>query len=159
MRYRCCFKTRQPGLLFSALPRRSARRRSRPAQRCVQTKMQVRKPDDKIPNPVGTGAVQTNGDTVISYLNEICKDAHPTVVFRRISVDNYFCNGTATGADGKPISKIQQSKTPAGCSCICEMAASPNTFKIAIDDAADPDTSADDLNMAGLLPAPAPPSR
>lgn len=119
-----------------------------PGTTMVQTKMQVLKPDDKIPNPTGAGAVQTNGETVISYLNEICKDANPTLSSGDISIDTSFCTGTATGADGKPVSKIQQSKTPAGCSCICEMAASPNAFKIVIDDTADPNTHADDLKLA-----------
>jgi len=114
----------------------------------IQRKMQVAKPDDKIPNPSGKGVVQTNGDTVISYLNEICKDAHPSIASGIISVDNSFCSGTATGADGKPQSKIQQSKTPAGCSCICDMVNSPHTFKIVIDDTVAPNTSADDRTLA-----------
>ena len=114
----------------------------------IQRSMQVNKPDDKIPNPTGTGLVQTNGETVISYMKEICKDANPTISSGIVTIDPDFCTGTVKDASGNTVSKIQQSKTPAGCSCACEMIQSTNAFKVVISDTAAASTSADDRLLA-----------
>jgi hypothetical protein len=120
----------------------------RDGMKMIQRSMQVIKPDDKIPNPTGTGLVQTNGETVISYLNEICKDASPSISSGIVSIDPTFCTGTVKDASGNAVSKIQQSKTPAGCACACEMIQSPNAFKIVISDTATAGTRSDSLLLA-----------
>ena len=120
----------------------------RDGMKMIQRSMQVIKPDDKIPNPTGTGLVQTNGETVVSYMNEICKDASPTISSGVITIDPSFCNGTVKDASGNPVSKIQQSKTPAGCACACEMIQSSNAFKVVISDTATAGTRSDSLLLA-----------
>jgi len=114
----------------------------------IQRSIQVIKPDDNIPNPGGAGVVQTNGETVLSYMKEICKDSNPAISSGTISTDPDFCTGTVKDVNGKSVSKISQSKTPAGCACACEMIQSPNAFKVQISDTAAAGTAADNLTLA-----------
>jgi len=114
----------------------------------IQRKLEVLRPDDNIPNPSGKGIVQTNGQAVLDYFKEICGDANASITGGAVTIDQTLCSGSGKDKDGKPVSNIQLSKTPAGCGCICEMANSPNSFKIQIDDSRDPATSSDDLKKA-----------
>ncbi|MBL0741122.1 eCIS core domain-containing protein [Chryseolinea lacunae] len=114
----------------------------------VQRKIEVIKPDDKIPNPKGTGLDQTNGQTVVSYMKEICADASPSINKGNIELDQTFCTGTTKDAKANTVSKISKSKTPDGCACACDMVNSANTFKITISDTVDPFTAEDNRKLA-----------
>lgn len=114
----------------------------------IQRSIEVLKPNDKIPNPGGTGIDQTNGGAVVSYMNEICKDAGAGISSGIITIDPGFCNGTVKDDTGKTVSKVQQSKTPAGCGCACEMIQSPNKFKVVVSDSAPAGSAADSLLLA-----------
>ena len=113
--------------------------------RSIQRSLEVNKPADKIPNPApATGLVQTNGETVISYLQSICSESKPSLSGGKIILDPDFCTGSSKDGKGNTVTNINKSKTPSGCSCLCEMSSSVNPFKIEINDSINPATRADD---------------
>lgn len=114
----------------------------------LQRRMTVDDPRNNIPNPGGSGLVQTNAATVEGYLTTLCSsgsvsaDAGTGVV----SIDRAFCTQPtmAPGEYGPPApSGAQSSRQPAGCGCICDMVYSGHHWTIEVDDANWPHTTYD----------------
>ncbi len=119
----------------------------------MQRKLMVSKPADMIDTPGGKGAVQTNAATIDSYLKTLCPSGTPSVdpATGEAKIDPSFCAVPALppGMAGPPgPSGAQQSKTSTGCGCICDLAGSPNLWKITVDDKSWPHTDFDDRDKA-----------
>jgi hypothetical protein len=114
----------------------------------VQRKIKVDKPADNIPNPTGKGAVQTNAATVQNYLTTLCAAGSVTVDAKTgdVGMDTNFCTRPWwQGWWPWPLTKspAETSKTPTGCTCLCDVANSEYEWEIRVDDTiASPKTTA-----------------
>lgn len=129
--------------------------RSGPA---VQRKVKVDKPNDKIPRPGGKGLDQTNAATVSNYLATLCSGGSAAVNGKTgdATINKAFCTPKSllpppfttevAGAPGRDIALAPAyfSKQPTGCSCLCDLVASPHLWTIKVDDSSWPHTTADD---------------
>jgi hypothetical protein len=109
----------------------------------------VQNPGTNIPNPTGSGAVQTNAATVQSYLSTLCPAGGVSVNTGTgaVTLSAGFC-GTSlpAGFVGPPSpSPANTSTTPVGCGCLCDMTASAHAWTIVVDDADWPHTSFADI--------------
>src|SRR5688572_16546466 len=117
----------------------------------IQRKLSVEDPGKNIPNPGGKGLVDTNGHVAETYLQEICK-AGGVTVNKSGDVDmstKGFCTDISffNPWTGTPItipSAAKTSSTAVGCTCLCDIINSSNTWKIKIDDGSWPHTDFDD---------------
>lgn len=112
----------------------------------IRRKLQVSDAGTNIPNPKGTGLVQTNAQTAQSYLQTLCA-AGSMAVDGTSGVVSFgtadFCP-TPYPADfvGPPAPALSDlSSTPTGCNCLCTMINSATTYTIVIDDNSWPHTS------------------
>jgi len=127
----------------------------------VQRTLTVQNPANNIPNPTGTGVVQSNATTIQNYLQTICNAGNVTVNPGSgvVSIGtNAFCTRRNRTFLGIPIpftetTDAAQSATPAGCTCVCDMIASTHAWNIVVDDGAWPHTDFDDRDAAnGITP-------
>lgn len=95
--------------------------------RLIMRKLAVEQPADKIKNPDGKGLVQTNAATIENYLKMLCSSGGVKVDggTGEVTIDNAFCSDP---------SKVEDSGTPSGCKCICDLANSANGWKFEVDD-------------------------
>lgn len=102
----------------------------------ISRKVSVENPTTNIPNPSGTGLVQTNEVTVLDYLFQLCPDTDIMVSSGIVNLlDNGFCLSTVKQKDGSFKSPAAVSKHPVSCECICEMITDPlQNIVIRIDD-------------------------
>jgi|GEM_PF-4239177 len=115
----------------------------------MQRMVKVDKPVDKIPKPGGKGLDQTNATTVQSYLTTLCSGGSVVVgsTSGNISVDKTFCTEPPlpSGFVGPPTpAPASLSKEATGCSCLCDMTTSKNSWTIKVDDTKWPQTNFDD---------------
>jgi hypothetical protein len=135
----------------------------------LQRKLKVDKPTDKIDNPGGTGLVQTNAAAINSYLTTLCADGAPSVdaTTGEVKIASSFCTGAPLppGVAGPPSPSAATSSTATGCTCICDLVASSNMWRIQVDDKRWPHTDFDDDAKAlgtgaggsgGVVTAPSP---
>jgi hypothetical protein len=138
-------------------------------QRLLHRRVTVRNPGANIPNPGGTGVVQTNAATIQAYLQQLCAAGAVTVnaASGAVALSAGFCAAPTNppGFVGPPApSGAQASSTPVGCGCLCDMIASGHTWTITVDDAQWPHTSFDDhakaaqpgVGTGGDVTAPSP---
>ena len=126
----------------------------------IRRTLSVKDPKANIINPGGTGLVQDNATTIENYLKAICKDGSVTVDRGSGTVDTgkEFCTKKNKRFIGIPVpftetTDAEQSSTPTGCTCICDMVASPHAWTIVVDDGAWPHTNFDDDDAAnGVKP-------
>jgi hypothetical protein len=120
----------------------------------VQRTLRVADPGTNIPNPGGTGLVQTNAATVEGYLATLCPAGGVTVDKGSGEValaTKDFCTKPTVPwwkiwASSK--SMAQASATPVGCGCVCDLVASSHPWKISVNDADWPHTDFDDDDAA-----------
>jgi hypothetical protein len=111
----------------------------------VARTVRVANPGGNIPNPGGTGVVQSNAATVKDYLTQLCPTGGVSVNngTGAVALSGGYCSAPALapGTMGPPLpSPAQSSATPAGCDCLCDMIGSANSWAIEVDDAAWPHT-------------------
>jgi hypothetical protein len=120
----------------------------------LQRKVIVDKPTADIPNPTGKGVKQTNAVTVQNYLGELCSGETPNVdgASGEVSMSGAFCfvPGMQIGHEVLPTgpAPATESKTPTGCTCLCDLVHSKNVWTIKVDDVSRPHTSFDDPKAA-----------
>lgn len=117
----------------------------------LRRKVVVDKPKDPIPRPGGKGVVQTNAQTIKDYLATLCGAGAPTVDSGTGAVDigSSFCTRPQATVWGLNMpwttaSPAEQSKTPAGCGCICDLVKTAHLWTIRVDDSSWPHTVFDD---------------
>lgn len=111
----------------------------------VQRTVKVEDPAKVIPNPGGKGVKQTNAATVQGYLGKLCKDGSPTVDAKTgtVGVAKDFCTPQTVNVPfigPLTTSPAQVASTATGCTCLCDMVASKNAWRIVVDDANWPHT-------------------
>lgn len=131
---------------------------ARPVERAqrwpvLQRSLRVRNPGANIPNPGGTGVVQTNAATIQAYLQQLCASGSVTVDggTGAVALASGFCamQPLPAGFVGPPSpSPAQTSATPVGCGCLCDMIASGHIWTIVVDDIDWPHTAFDDHRAA-----------
>jgi hypothetical protein len=125
--------------------------------RGIDRKVNVKDPKTNIPNPGGKGVVQTNGATIEGYLTDLCGDGRPAVdtATGAVTIAGSFCSTAPLPPDfvGPPAPSAATSSTKAGCTCLCDMIASPHTWTIVVDDGSWPHTDFDDHDAANGVKA------
>ncbi|MDJ0836711.1 MAG: DUF4157 domain-containing protein [Acidobacteriota bacterium] len=119
----------------------------------IQRKVTVVDPKKKIKKPGGKGLDQTNGKTVLDYLTKLCGEGKVKVTGAgQVTVDKKFCSPTFAPFPFGPGIMLPPpavfSKTPTGCTCLCDMAASKHSWRIKVDDVSWPHTDFDDDDKA-----------
>ena len=138
----------------------------------LRRKIMVDKSKDAIPRPGGKGIVKTNAQTIADYLTTLCGAGAPTVDSGTgaVGIGSSFCTRPqatlwGVGMPWTTASPAEQSKTPAGCGCICDLVNSAHVWTIRVDDASWPHTVFDDDDAAngkkpggtgGMVFAPSP---
>ena len=136
----------------------------------IQRTVTVEDASKDIPNPGGKGVKQTNAETIENYLSTLCASGGAAVDGKsgKVSIPSSFCTVPALpkGALGPlPPTKAESSATATGCTCICDLVASKNPWKIRVNDADWPHTLPDDNDKAigkkpggssGYVTAPSP---
>lgn len=117
----------------------------------LRRKIVVDKPKDAIPRPGGKGVVQSNAQTIKDYFATLCSAGAPTVNggTGEVGIGSSFCTRPQAtlwgiGLPWTAASPAQQSTTPAGCGCICDLVASSHLWTIRVDDGSWPHTVFDD---------------
>jgi hypothetical protein len=149
-------------------PPRSTDRRSVGVRR-LQRRVSVTNPGTNIPNPGGTGVVQTNAATIQTYLQQLCAGGAVTVDASSgaVAMSGGFCTAPTYPAGfvgPHAAAPAQTSSTPVGCGCLCDMIASGHAWTITVDDAGWPQTVFDDhakaaqpgIGSGGDVTAPSP---
>ena len=143
---------------------------ARPAHELRRT-LKVNNAADSIPNPTGAGLVQTNAKTVETYFGTLCASGNIIVDPKTGAVDmatKDFCTRPKATILGFEMpwttdSLAEQSGTPTGCGCVCDLVNSANSWRIEVDDANWPHTEFDDPDAAkkpggtgGVVTTPSP---
>ncbi len=117
----------------------------------LRRKVVVDKPKNPIPRPGGKGVVQTNAQTIKDYFATLCSAGAPTVNSGtgEVGIGSSFCTRPQATLWGfkmpwSAASPAEQSKTPAGCGCICDLVNSAHLWTIRVDDGSWPHTVFDD---------------
>ena len=124
----------------------------------VSRKISVENPGTNIPNPGGGGKVQTNLDTILDYVSQLCPDtAFMTSAGDIILVDSMFCFPGVQQKDGTFKSPSALSKHSVSCECLCEMIMNPlENIIVRIDDSANGNAFTDSTPTGALIRVPSP---
>jgi len=99
--------------------------------RFLQRKLLVNSPAEPIPNPTGDGVVQTNADSVLQFIQQLCAEGSTTV--KDGEVKNSYCDSYLAW----PYLSLE---TPTSCRCVCELIDSKHVWEIKVDDRQGPET-------------------
>jgi hypothetical protein len=124
----------------------------------ISRKVAVENPDNDIPNPSGTGLVQTNVETVLDYMSQLCPDTGMAANAGSIDlVDTGFCFPSVKQKDGSFKSPAELSAHPVSCECICEMVMDPlQDIVIRIDDSGKGNASTNSTASGATISVPSP---
>lgn len=126
----------------------------------LQRKIKVNDPKAMIPTPKGVGLKQTNAKTVQNYLTTLCAAGSVSVDIGKgdVNIGSSFCTRPTAKIFGIEMpwttaSPAEQSKTPTGCGCICDLVSSAHLWTIKVDDSSWPHTLFDDHDAANGITA------
>jgi hypothetical protein len=124
----------------------------------ISRKVAVENPDNDIPNPSGTGLVQTNVETVLDYMSQLCPDTGMVANAGSIElVDTGFCFPSVKQKDGNFKSPAELSAHPVSCECICEMVMDPlQNIVIRIDDSDNGNANTNSTSGGATISVPSP---
>lgn len=124
----------------------------------ISRKVSVENPDNNIPNPGGTGLVQTNVVTVLDYMSKLCPDTGMVANGGAIDlVDTGFCIPSVKQKDGTFKSPSALSAHPVSCECLCEMIMDPlQNIIIRIDDTLSGNASTNSTPLGAIISVPSP---
>jgi len=124
----------------------------------ISRKISVENPGNNIPNPTGSGLVQSNIETILDYISKLCPDtAFMTSGNEIVFVDTSFCFPGVKQKDGSFKSPAQLSAHPVSCDCICEMIMNPlDNIVVAIDDSIGGNAFTDTTASGARIRVPSP---